>query len=72
MNFSIPNLSHFFIYFLLFFPISVNAQTDENQEKDEAGISKNITYPKPFLSQHPFGSWMRRILTKETISMFGT
>jgi TonB-dependent starch-binding outer membrane protein SusC len=48
MNFSIPNLSHFFIYFLLFFPISVNAQTDKNQEKDEAGISKKYNLPEAF------------------------
>ncbi|MBW6478444.1 MAG: TonB-dependent receptor plug domain-containing protein [Bacteroidales bacterium] len=48
MNFSIPNLSHFFICFLLFFPVSVNAQTDENQEKDEASISKKHNLPEAF------------------------
>ena len=48
MNFHIPNLSYFVIYLLLFLPISVNAQNDENQEKGKTTISKKHNLPEAF------------------------
>ena len=48
MNFRTPHLSYFIICFLLLIPISIHAQTDENQEKDKITTSKKHDLPEAF------------------------
>lgn len=48
MNYSIQKLSCSIIFFLFFIPILVSAQANENQDEEDAGISKKHNLPEAF------------------------